>query len=128
MDSNAVKFTHEGKVGVKLSVVPEPECIKADECHKKSITDQLTNGSTRLTDSPTSESCSNENGIQTEQARKDPDESGLLNDNNKSPDEEHKHSSGLTVWIRCDVYDSGIGIPGIIYVRFVRVFSCYCNC
>ncbi|CAM8916450.1 unnamed protein product [Rhodiola kirilowii] len=93
--SNAVKFTHEGKVCVRLSVVPEPMCSKSEECHKKSEPDHSTNASNRLLDakiSSASQPCSNENGDNEEDAV-------------------HNDSSDQTVWIRCDVSDSGIGIP-----------------
>lgn len=60
--SNAIKFTHQGKVGIKLKVIPEPS---------------------------------------------------FSSDNTLNADAEEQN--GLTetsVWIRCDVYDTGIGIPG----------------
>ncbi|XP_022731224.1 histidine kinase 5-like [Durio zibethinus] len=61
--SNAIKFTHEGKVGVKLYVVPEPPFAKEGSQHGS-------DGSTEQAELPET-----------------------------------------TVWIRCDVYDTGIGIP-----------------
>nr|KYP42904.1 Sensor protein rcsC [Cajanus cajan] len=70
--SNAVKFTHHGKVGINLYVVPEPPFAK-EEGHQKMSTEHecSMNGDT----------------------------------------EEQTHSTETTVWIRCDVYDTGIGIP-----------------
>ncbi|CBI23998.3 unnamed protein product, partial [Vitis vinifera] len=66
--SNAVKFTHEGKVGINLYVIPEP-------------------------------SSGNGEG--------DP----INHDDSKQEDKENSHPLETTVWIRCDVYDTGIGIP-----------------
>ncbi|WJX16156.1 Histidine kinase 5 [Trifolium repens] len=61
--SNAVKFTHQGKVGINLYVIPEPPFSVYSE---SSINDDT---------------------------------------------EDETRSTETTVWIRCDVYDTGIGIP-----------------
>ncbi|XP_051119351.1 histidine kinase 5 [Andrographis paniculata] len=76
--SNAIKFTHEGKVGINLYVVSEPN--------------SQTNVGTEH------RSC-NTNGEQNGAAAMDEDET------TSHPDKE------TVVWIRCDVYDTGIGIP-----------------
>lgn len=36
--------------------------------------------------------------------------------------EEQPYSAETTVWIRCDVYDTGIGIPGILYYMVNLIF------
>lgn len=59
--SNAVKFTHEGKVKINLYIIPDP----CSESQQKSEIDM-----------------------------------------------EESESHERVVWIRCDVEDSGIGIPG----------------
>lgn len=60
--SNAIKFTHQGKVGIKLKVIPEPS---------------------------------------------------FASDNTLNADAQEQNGMAETsVWIRCDVYDTGIGIPG----------------
>ena len=64
MISNAIKFTHEGKVGIKLKVISVPSFASGMELNADA---EEQNG---LTETETS------------------------------------------VWIRCDVYDTGIGIPG----------------
>nr|XP_043607244.1 histidine kinase 5-like [Erigeron canadensis] len=70
--SNAIKFTHQGKVQINLYVIPEPELkINADD---KSVSIQ--------------------NGV-------------VLDEHEKN--EPHSHET--VVWIRCDVKDTGIGIP-----------------
>ncbi|CAH8353710.1 unnamed protein product [Eruca vesicaria subsp. sativa] len=56
--SNAIKFTHQGKVGIKLKVISEPSFASAGAEEQNSLTETET-----------------------------------------------------SVWIRCDVYDTGIGIP-----------------
>ncbi|CAN8299118.1 unnamed protein product [Cochlearia groenlandica] len=59
--SNAIKFTHQGKVGIKLKVISEPS---------------------------------------------------FASDNaNAETEEEENGSTETSVWICCDVYDTGIGIP-----------------
>ncbi|CAN6838946.1 unnamed protein product [Brassica oleracea] len=59
--SNAIKFTHQGKVGIKLKVIPEPS---------------------------------------------------FASDNTPKADAEEQNGLAETsVWICCDVYDTGIGIP-----------------
>lgn len=35
--------------------------------------------------------------------------------------EDQYNSNATTVWIGCDVYDTGIGIPGIIYYNYYVV-------
>jgi hypothetical protein len=38
---------------------------------------------------------------------------------NDDDTEEQHHSTETTVWIRCDVYDTGIGIPGMCLCSFL---------
>ncbi|CAH2073197.1 unnamed protein product [Thlaspi arvense] len=71
--SNAIKFTHEGKVGIKLKVISEPSFA----C------DNALNGDEEV-----------QNGL-----------------------------TETSVWIRCDVYDSGIGIPGKLAV-YLNALPC----
>ncbi|KAE8099906.1 hypothetical protein FH972_017850 [Carpinus fangiana] len=66
--SNAIKFTHEGKVGINLYVVSDPSSVKGEGCHQNKVS--------------------------------------VDGDNEEQP-----HSPETKVWIRCDVYDTGIGIP-----------------
>ncbi|CAK8541718.1 unnamed protein product [Lathyrus sativus] len=40
--SNVIKFTHQGKVGIKLYVVPEPPFTKSEEFHQTATKDQST--------------------------------------------------------------------------------------
>ncbi|XP_010525559.1 PREDICTED: histidine kinase 5 [Tarenaya hassleriana] len=70
--SNAIKFTHRGKVGIKLEVIQEPSFFSED--------------------------------------RKEPRNPTPIGHNENTEDAE-EYVSGTAVWIRCDVYDTGIGIP-----------------
>ncbi|KAG8381968.1 hypothetical protein BUALT_Bualt05G0027700 [Buddleja alternifolia] len=72
--SNAVKFTHEGKVGIKLYVVREPSNVQG--------------------------SCT------TSQDQSTIPDNGIYG----TGDGENTCQDPM-VWIRCDVYDTGIGIP-----------------
>ncbi|KAJ1430157.1 Signal transduction response regulator, receiver domain [Sesbania bispinosa] len=91
--SNAVKFTHQGKVGINLYVVPEPPFAKAEEGHQKMTTDQSTIAA---------------NGVKEDKHQLTP---RSRCDQNLDDTDEGTHSTETTVWIRCDVYDTGIGIP-----------------
>ncbi|KAL0324000.1 UNVERIFIED_CONTAM: Histidine kinase [Sesamum calycinum] len=82
--SNAIKFTHEGKVGIKLYVVPEPHSLTKQDSQKMS-SDQTTDSAT---------------------TGKELSMSAMEEDKVSHPDAEEP-----VVWIRCDVYDTGIGIP-----------------
>ncbi|XVE71316.1 hypothetical protein DITRI_Ditri10aG0141500 [Diplodiscus trichospermus] len=118
--SNAIKFTHEGKVGVKLYVVPEPSFAKEGSQHRSdgSAANQCT------TDVAKEETC-----ISTSQTSSDQEgfhgkkhQSSCQNHSCSEPGtpvrngtldgtEEQEELPETTVWIRCDVYDTGIGIP-----------------
>ncbi|KAL8053484.1 hypothetical protein ABFX02_05G075400 [Erythranthe guttata] len=84
--SNAVKFTHEGKVGINLYIVRDPRTIiKQDSQDQWNASDNNTKD--------------DHNKIF---------ESGVSMDQEK---DSHINSEESVVWIRCDVYDTGIGIP-----------------
>lgn len=85
-DSNAIKFTHEGKVEINLYVVTEPSKSKGDE--HDSQEEQLLNGQ-------------GQNRAQMNEEK----------ETRANPEE-------AVVWIRCDVYDTGIGIPGTLRIPF----------
>ncbi|KAK4482074.1 hypothetical protein RD792_011572 [Penstemon davidsonii] len=95
--SNAIKFTHEGKVGIKLYVVQGPFNVIKQGSQKHS-SDQST----------VTECKQDKNGIYG-------NTNGQGTCENEAPMEEDKESQSNTeepvVWIRCDVYDTGIGIP-----------------
>ncbi|XP_027938563.1 histidine kinase 5-like [Vigna unguiculata] len=121
--SNAVKFTHEGKVGINLYVVSEPPFAKA-EGHQKMAIDQSTNSANGVKEenyASTPRSSSDKNGLDGQKHNDHPSQNHLFNDECRSSvksecsmngdTEEQTHSTETTVWIRCDVYDTGIGIP-----------------
>ncbi|KAL4022168.1 hypothetical protein IC575_015893 [Cucumis melo] len=114
--SNAIKFTHQGKVGINLYVLPYPPIGTGEECHKKSTADNLTVPVNSLQDG----TCllASQNGLC---GQKHSDRNHLHCDGPGTPSksettmngnrENKSCSSETTVWIRCDVYDTGIGIP-----------------
>ncbi|KAK4798187.1 hypothetical protein SAY86_030513 [Trapa natans] len=91
--SNAIKFTHNGKIGIKLFVIPKPSIASRGGNHLKSNTDQSTvMDNAALKEEKTIPRCHS----------------------NITEDLDHMESTQApetTVWIRCDVYDTGIGIP-----------------
>lgn len=122
--SNAIKFTHEGKVGIKIYVVPEPSSGNGE-----GSADQSTNSENRQKEQEfksTSQTSCHTNGFHGQQHGEGPYHNCTLNDEPRTPSrsgcsmvegqEEHLHPVETTVWIRCDVYDTGIGIPGIIRI------------
>ena len=124
--SNAVKFTHEGKVGINLYVVPEPLFAESEEGHQKTTSEQSTisaNGVKEHRYPSTPKSGSDQNHIDGQNHNDHPAQNHAFNDefrssvkseNSMNGDaEEQTQSTETTVWIRCDVYDTGIGIPGI---------------
>ncbi|PIN03070.1 Sensory transduction histidine kinase [Handroanthus impetiginosus] len=98
--SNAIKFTHEGKVGIKLYVVPDPRNLVEQDSQKFSSDQSSDSVNTRK------EGAGDNNELNTMP-------NGPVR--NKAPIEEDKMTHSSTeepvVWIRCDVYDTGIGIP-----------------
>lgn len=125
--SNAVKFTHQGKVGINLYVVPEPQFAKEEECHQKVTEDQSTISANGLKEekhisSPRSRCDQNliddkkqhddhpiQNHALSNECRSSFNSECSMNDDDVT--DEQTHSTETTVWIRCDVYDTGIGIP-----------------
>ncbi|KAL1552587.1 histidine kinase 5-like [Salvia divinorum] len=118
--SNAIKFTHKGKVGIKLYVVPEPPNLSKQKSWKASA-DQSTDSpntrkdssmSRRTGDQRGSHGCCEGEGVDDNNELKN-----TLNDQDRdgTPMEEdeasHSNTQESVVWIRCDVYDTGIGIP-----------------
>ncbi|KAK7352616.1 hypothetical protein VNO80_18040 [Phaseolus coccineus] len=136
--SNAVKFTHEGKIGINLYVVPEPTFAKA-ECIQKMTSKHSTisvNGLKEEKYLSMAQCGSDRNLLGGCQKHDDcPSQNHAFNDESRSPvksecsmngdTEEQPYSAGTTVWIRCDVYDTGIGIPEdaipTLFKRYMQV-------
>ncbi|TKY74828.1 Histidine kinase 5 [Spatholobus suberectus] len=135
--SNAIKFTHEGKVGINLYVVPEPTFTKAEGIQK--MTPDHSNISVngvkeeKYLSTPQSGNDQNLDGCQKHDDR--PSQNHAFNDECRSSvksecsmngdTEEQPHAAETTVWIRCDVYDTGIGIPEdaipTLFKRYMQV-------
>ncbi|KAK1370012.1 Sortase system response regulator [Heracleum sosnowskyi] len=121
--SNAIKFTHEGKVGIKLYVIQDPCACKQGESPNVTYTDEQTapaKGSIDHNVLSTSKSRSNQKDYNGKSHGEVPcqnhghnDETGnpLQNGASTNGDREEYPPHETTVWIRCDVYDTGIGIP-----------------
>ncbi|XP_047337300.1 histidine kinase 5 [Impatiens glandulifera] len=88
--SNAIKFTHDGKVGIKLYVVTPPSSLREESSNQNSTPVQSGYPET------------GQNMDTSSQNRKE--------DDPKSPLQDISHLQE-TVWICCDVHDTGIGIP-----------------
>ncbi|XP_051197842.1 probable histidine kinase 1 [Lolium perenne] len=104
--SNAVKFTHDGKVGINLHLVDKQQAgcelengqlpmIAHPACANNTAAEKSA-ASPRICDSDTS-CCS---------SRGDACQNGISSDENL-----REYNEGEVVWLRCDVYDTGIGIP-----------------
>ncbi|TXG62341.1 hypothetical protein EZV62_013704 [Acer yangbiense] len=111
--SNAIKFTPEGHVGIKLYVIPEPPFAQ-EELHQKSKANQSTTNAAieenhhQSTTSHTS--ISDQKGFHgNDNEPGTPVNCG--NSMDADSEEQHPQVPETTVWIRCDVYDTGIGIP-----------------
>ncbi|KAJ7966327.1 histidine kinase 5-like [Quillaja saponaria] len=123
--SNAIKFTHEGKVGINLYVVRDPSFGKAEGYHQKSAdkkTDSMNEqkGQKCL---PPSQASSDQKGHGGE---KHGDATPAKTESSVNGDcEGQLHSTETTVWVQCDVYDTGIGIPEnalpTLYKRYMQV-------
>ncbi|KAK9683013.1 hypothetical protein RND81_10G112700 [Saponaria officinalis] len=86
--SNAIKFTHEGKVGIRLYVVPASYSGEGDQAADK------------VKDNSGTHPYGDPNKVVEPKTPNKGGEPEFLDDG----------SSATTVWIRCDVYDTGIGI------------------
>ncbi|KAJ6745282.1 HISTIDINE KINASE CYTOKININ RECEPTOR [Salix koriyanagi] len=120
--SNAIKFTHEGKVGINLYVVSDPCHGKTKGKHQKpsadqSSTNELKEGKPALS----SQSSSDRKSLNCKKYGEGPypnhlpsnePQTPVKNGNTMDGDEgEEPEVPGTTVWLCCDVYDTGIGIP-----------------
>ncbi|CAI9094777.1 OLC1v1030571C1 [Oldenlandia corymbosa var. corymbosa] len=116
--SNAVKFTHEGKVGIKLYVVPEPRSetkqVPNGTNHSR-ILENVKRGGKYL--SPTqSFQIGHESDMRNnmEGAYENYEDPRTPKSNLTSAEDDEESQSNpqeTTVWLCCDVYDTGIGIP-----------------
>ncbi|PIA28547.1 hypothetical protein AQUCO_06800002v1 [Aquilegia coerulea] len=109
--SNAIKFTHEGRVGINLYVVPDPENPgKTEESHQNHISDQSAVAENHQKEKNCSEASHDQTCNGCLEQNGSPDEGPRTPVKHLTPADESQ-ASETTVWIRCDVYDTGIGIP-----------------
>ncbi|KAK8499382.1 hypothetical protein V6N12_037020 [Hibiscus sabdariffa] len=134
--SNAIKFTHEGKVGVKLYVVPEPPSAKeaSQRVSDGSTANQsTTNVAEEETCTSTSQTSSGQRGYHGKKhegscqnhSRSEPGTPVRNETVDVDVTEEQEQLLETTVWIRCDVCDTGIGIPEnalpILFKKYMQV-------
>ncbi|KAF5931702.1 hypothetical protein HYC85_027873 [Camellia sinensis] len=123
-ENNAIKFTHEGKVGMKLYVVPAPSSGMEEGSNQKITVDRSTvsvNVHEQDKCVSLSQSCCDQKGFHEEKHGESPYKNHTLDDEPKTPvrngssidggEENHLQPNETIVWICCDVYDTGIGIP-----------------
>ncbi|KAJ4833413.1 hypothetical protein Tsubulata_049508 [Turnera subulata] len=103
--SNAIKFTHEGKVGINLYVIPDPGFGKAEGNHQKPNGEQ--SGSDQISSHRKHSEGPPQNHVPKDEPHT-PTKNGHAMTGNEEEDSQLKET---TVWLRCDVYDTGIGIP-----------------
>ncbi|XP_073131905.1 histidine kinase 5 [Henckelia pumila] len=135
--SNAIKFTHEGKVGINLCVVAEPYNVIQQDSQKISSNQTTVMERTR-NDSSTSRGKGDQNdnkcgGADSEDTHRDSKLSGNpsgpvdLSVPMEEDEEIHPNTEEQVVWIRCDVYDTGIGIPenaiSTLFKKYMQVGS-----
>ncbi|MQL98538.1 hypothetical protein Taro_031250, partial [Colocasia esculenta] len=112
--SNAIKFTHEGKVGINLHVVSENclGCVKespqilTDECSATQMIIKQEHGSVL--------EGHYQQGMSDCQKHTENEQCNTPVKGTSASDEDTQGYHQLqeeTVWICCDVYDTGIGIP-----------------
>lgn len=114
--SNAVKFTHEGKVGVKLKLLSEqyPACSNG---HDEILPAENFSSSLTKANSMKSQSCSNE-GIFC--GSEDKEDNAIASESASLVSEEKHQPCEKIVLLHCDVYDTGIGIPGDSKLLFLE--------
>lgn len=105
--SNAIKFTHEGKVGINLYVVPEPSNVPEQGSERNSGDESTASANAN------GRGDQKENGSELNNTPRD--QNGDQMDEDK---EGRTKAEERVVWIRCDVYDTGIGIPGTFLTTF----------
>ncbi|KAJ4958124.1 hypothetical protein NE237_025235 [Protea cynaroides] len=127
--SNAIKFTHEGKVRINLYVIPDPCSGREEGNQQKLIADQSVVSANKPKEedpslpypSSPSKSICNEKSSCCQTHVEGLDQNCSYNDGPKTMfkksvptdcDVQNQPQSHMTtVWIRCDVHDTGIGIP-----------------
>ncbi|KAJ3679212.1 hypothetical protein LUZ60_017223 [Juncus effusus] len=112
--SNAVKFTHKGKVGIDLRVVPKPESNLPNNHNSKQ---EKENHSANFKSNNHNLMLEN-NSSESSQESQDRCEGETSCSNSSAFNDEN------TVWLQCDVYDTGIGIPAnaksTLFTRYMQ--------
>lgn len=113
--SNAIKFTHEGKVGINLRVVPENSRHGVGHQSVVSTEEPIEENSSAAPQSSCGpelthiQMCGEDQYGSSEGGPGTSTKMEALIDEDR---EKHHHPHEMIVWLCCDVYDTGIGIPG----------------
>lgn len=133
-DSNAIRFTREGKVGINLYVIHDPCACKQGDFPRITYTDEQTGPLNESKDRKfllTSQSRSDQKDFDGKKHEESPYRIHVHNDETRIPLQDGASENAergeyppkeTTLWIQCDVYDTGIGIPGTIY-WFIYLYS-----
>ncbi|CAN6460154.1 unnamed protein product [Victoria cruziana] len=119
--SNAIKFTHEGKVGINLYVIPEQDCPGKDRgSHESSLSADQDDDCSEVTVAIACHGCQQASSYQVDKEDKNqyyglsegfgPSKNKVLSLSDAYKEKLHC-PDGTIVWLGCDVYDTGIGIP-----------------
>lgn len=102
-------------------MVPEP-CSRKEEGYHQNFTDSDSTVSEYLVKEKTfsSQITTNKNSFLGNKHGEGPNQTCACNAASVNlENEKYLHPHGTTVWLRCDVYDTGIGIPGRLDYAFV---------
>jgi len=124
LNSNAIKFTNKGSVKIIVRVVPPPSNLVKAKCNEQDCGDvwvSLENLSLQESSHLKKPSSCNPPAY----ARREPDPQQTAMSVETSKEDRHEESSSAstsletvestreTIWLQCEVCDTGIGIPGI---------------
>ncbi|KAI0492463.1 hypothetical protein KFK09_026736 [Dendrobium nobile] len=108
--SNAVKFTHEGKVGVNLKLQSE-KYLSCSNGHDEILPAENCSSSLTKANSLKSKSCSNKGMLRSREDKEDNGYCKIATETASLASEEKQQPCEKIVLLHCDVYDTGIGIP-----------------
>jgi signal transduction histidine kinase len=123
LNSNAIKFTNKGSVKIIVRVVPPPTNLVKAKCNEQDCGDvwvSLENLS--LQESSHLKKPLSCNPPAYDRREPDPQQTAMTVETSKDRHEESSSASTAletvestreTIWLQCEVCDTGIGIPGI---------------
>lgn len=106
-----MKFTHEGKVGVNLKLQSE-KYLSCSNGHDEILPAENCSSSLTKANSLKSKSCSNKDMLRSREEKEDNGYCKIATETSSLASEEKQQPCEKIVLLHCDVYDTGIGIPG----------------